>query len=416
MDIPGKYRLSDQPVPVSLEPKVGQKFRRTGDSLASQRGMPVIKGAQRGLVPVLALLVYLLAPAEALCGQALQGAFGQVLGQRFDTAASSNMGMSPNEMWFEFKPNAALPVLSRFRVLVTPLGYRIHGILAEDTLADIKTCLEWAESLFATVAQKYKGDEHATKLTRSADRSAFRIDQQKLRRRVTIVCDETGKLSVLYEDQRLREQAAAEHKEWNQLSDDFQARRYASAVPRLRKLADRNHVQAQFLVGYAFRRGHGLPQDDAMAEAFYLKAARAGMLEAQFNLGTFYFLNNQFDRAQPWLLRAAERGNVAAQNNLAQLHLKKGALYNEAEAFRWFLRAAAAGHVEAQYNTCHMYSAGDGVARNEVEAYKWCDIAAASGHEKARDNRDFIAKRMTAQQIERAGMLSQQWIAVKRGK
>lgn len=374
------------------------------------------RSAHRGLVSVVASLACALPPAGALCGEPLQGAFGQVLGQRFDPARSSDMGMSRKEMWFEFKLGVTLPVLNRFRVLVTPLGYRIHGILAEDKLADVNTCRESAKALFVTVAQKYEGEEHATKLTANVDRGAFFLDQEKLRRRIAIVCDETGNLSVLYQDRLLREQAAAEHREWNQLSDDFQAGRYAPSVIRLRELADRSHVHAQLLVGYAFRRGHGVPRDDAIAEAYYLKAARAGMAPAQFNLGTFYLESDQLHKAQPWLLSAAERGHAAAQNNLAQLHLRKGPLYNEAEAFQWFLRAAEAGHVDAQYNTCHMYSAGDGVARNEVEAYKWCDIAAASGHEKAGSNRDFIAKRMTAQQIERAGMLSQQWVAAKRQK
>jgi len=378
--------------------------------------MLMFKRVDLNLVPFIILLVYLMVPVDALSGQALQGAFGQVLGQRFDPVRSSNMGVNRNEMWFEFKPDLALPVFSKFRVLVTPLGYRIHGILAEGTLADSNACRESATGLFRMVAQKYEGEEHGTILTRNEEQSAFRLKQQKLGRSITIICDEAGNLSVLYEDQLLRDQATAEHEDWNQISDDFKAGRYESAVPRLRQLAERDHVQAQYLVGYAFRSGHGVPQDDALAEVYYLKAAQAGLLEAQFNLGTFYFVNSQLDKAQPWLLRAAERGYTAAQNNLAQLHLKEGALYNEAEAFRWFLRAAMSGHVEAQYNTCHMYSAGDGVARNEVEAYKWCDIAAASGHEKARDNRDFIAKRMTEQQIKRAGMLSHQWIAAKSGK
>lgn len=368
----------------------------------------------RSLLPAIAGLAYLLAPADALCGQSLQGAFGQVLGQRFEPTGSSNADLSDEKILFEFKPATLLPYFNRFHVFVTPLGYRIYGILAEDMLADDKTCRKLAAFLFAEIAKKYEGDEYATELSATDERNLFRLDQQKLRRRVTLACDETGQLSVLYEDQSLEEQAAVEHKEWNQLSDDFEAGRYASAIPRLRELADKNHLQAQYLVGYAFRHGHGVPRDDAKAEAYYLQAAQAGMLEAQFNLGTFYLHNNQLDKALPWLVSAAERGVPKAQYNLAQLYLQQGALYNEAEAFRWFLKAADAGHVESQYNTCHMYSAGDGITRNEVEAYKWCDIATASGHANARDNRDFIAKRMTAEQIEQAKMLARQWIAGKR--
>jgi hypothetical protein len=84
--------------------------------------------AQR-LVNAIAVATALLAVAPARAGEALDGAFGQVLGQRFDPAAAIAMGMGRDEMWFEFKPEATLPVLNRFRVLVTPIGYRIHGIL-----------------------------------------------------------------------------------------------------------------------------------------------------------------------------------------------------------------------------------------------------------------------------------------------
>jgi hypothetical protein len=369
--------------------------------------------AQR-LVNAIAVATALLAVAPARAGEALNGAFGQVLGQRFDPAAAIAMGMGRDEMWFEFKPEATLPVLNRFRVLVTPIGYRIHGILAEDKLGDPKECQKWALVLFKTIAEKYEGDQFGTRLTGAKDHNAFWVDQQKLRRRVAIVCDEPGNLSVLYQDRATYEQSAVEHTEWNQLADDFQSGRHAASVPRLRQLADGNHVHSQLMIGLAYRRGLGVTRDDAAAEAYYLKAARAGLLEAQFNLGTFLLEAGRLGEAQPWLLRAAERGLAAAQNNLAQLHLRPGGLYNEPEAFRWFLRAAEAGHVDAQYNTCHMYSAGDGVARNEVEAYKWCDIAAASGYVKARDNRDFIAKRMTPQQIERASLLARQWIAARR--
>jgi TPR repeat protein len=165
------------------------------------------------------------------------------------------------------------------------------------------------------------------------------------------------------------------------------------------------------MVGFAYRQGIGVPKNSPLGERYYEKAAKAGLLEAQFNLGTLYLNSGQLDKALPWLKSAAERGSTPAQNNLAQLYLQEGIHYDESAAFVWFLKAAEAGHVEAQYNTCHMYSAGEGVARNEVEAYKWCDIAATSSHEKATKNRDYIAKRMTPQQIERAKMLSQQWVS-----
>jgi hypothetical protein len=357
------------------------------------------------------LVGFWLTTSQCLGAQAIQRAFGQTLGQRFELAASIDGGMSRDEMWFGVKVDRPLPFLSRFRVLVTPLGLRVYGILADDTAVDLPGCIQHARVLAAMVAGKYRTDMPGARMVQTDDEHVFRLEQAPQRRRITIACDTAGRLSMLYDDLALREQAAAEQPTWNQLVDDAQSGRAEVALPRLQKLADQGHSQAQLLVALAYRRGRGVVPDDERAEAFYLKAAQVGLLDAQYNLGTFYLQRNDFSKALPWLRAAAERGKVAAQNNLAQLLLRPGPHFDEAEALHWFLRAADNGHIEAQYNSCHMYSAGDGIARSEIDAYKWCDIAAAAGHQKARDNRDFIAQRMGAQEVERAKLLSRQWQA-----
>jgi len=265
--------------------------------------------------------------------------------------------------------------------------------------------------LISNTAEKYLKDMPGAKLVGTDDDLLFRLDQAPQRRRLTVACAGAGELSMLYEDLALRELAAAEQQTWNQLVDDARSSHAETAMPRLQALADQGHAQAHWLLALAYRNGHGVARDDTKAEAHYLKAAQAGLVDAQYNLGSFYLEAGQLDKAQPWLSTAAERGRTAAQYNLAQLLLKPGALQDEAEALRWFIRAAESGHAEAQYNSCHMYSAGDGVARNEVVAYKWCDVAAAAGHQKALENRDLIARRMSPQEIERARLLSSQWLA-----
>lgn len=340
--------------------------------------------------------------------QGIQDAFGQTLGQRFDPAKSVDSGMTHDEMWFEFQVERTLPFLTHFRVLVTPLGYRIYGIQADDTAADRAGCLQWTRGLAATVAEKYLPMDGVRMVKSEAD-DLFRVNQASERRRITLACNASGQLLVIYEDLALKEQAATEQQTWNRLVDTAQSDRAADALPRLRALADEGHAQAQLLLALAYRRGRGVKADDTIAEAYYLKAAQSGLLDAQYNLGTFYLQREDHANALPWLRAAAERGRTTAQFNLAQLLLKSKTPSDDAEALRWFVRAANSGHVEAQYNSCHMYSAGDGAARSEIDAYKWCDIAAAAGHQKARENRDFIAQRMSAEQVGRAKLLSTQW-------
>lgn len=340
--------------------------------------------------------------------QGIQGAFGQTLGQRFDPAKSVDSGMTRDDMWFEFQVERTLPFLKNFRALVTPLGYRIYGIQADDTAADRPVCLQWVRGLAATVAEKYL-PMAGVRMVSSEAEDLFRVDQASERRRITLACNASGQLLVIYEDLALKDRAAAEQQTWNHLVDTAQSDSAADALPRLQTLADEGHAQAQLLLALAYRRGRGVKADDTIAEAYYLKAAQSGLLDAQYNLGTFYLQRENHAKALPWLRAAAERGRTTAQFNLAQLLLKSKTPADDAEALRWFVRAANSGHVDAQYNSCHMYSAGDGAARSEIDAYKWCDIAAAAGHQKARENRDFIAQRMSAEQVGRAKLLSTQW-------
>ena len=60
-----------------------------------------------------------------------------------------------------------------------------------------------------------------------------------------------------------------------------------------------------------------------------------------------------------------------------------------------------------------MYAKGDGVIKDNVYAHMWFNIATASGHEYASKNKDIVAKRMTASQIEKAQDLARECVRKK---
>jgi uncharacterized protein len=57
-----------------------------------------------------------------------------------------------------------------------------------------------------------------------------------------------------------------------------------------------------------------------------------------------------------------------------------------------------------------MYKYGDGVLQDNVYAHMWANIAASLGSEKGKENRDNVAKKMTAEQIAEAQKLARECV------
>ena len=64
--------------------------------------------------------------------------------------------------------------------------------------------------------------------------------------------------------------------------------------------------------------------------------------------------------------------------------------------------AANLGNASAQYNIGNMYRVGAGVPQNNVIAHMWFNIAAANGVEEGANNRETIAKLMTAEDVSKS--------------
>jgi TPR repeat protein len=69
------------------------------------------------------------------------------------------------------------------------------------------------------------------------------------------------------------------------------------------------------------------------------------------------------------------------------------------------------GDARAQNNLASMYYNGKGTSKDSVLAYVWWNIAAAQGNEGASQNRSFLEKEMTPDQIAKAQKLSKEYYA-----
>lgn len=115
------------------------------------------------------------------------------------------------------------------------------------------------------------------------------------------------------------------------------------------RLAGQGNAEAQFLLANMYRNGRGVPQDDAAAVEWYLKAADQNYARAQYNLGVMY-----------------GKG--------------KGVPADYVQSYKWFAVAAV---------------------RHPPGASR--DQAAAA--------RDFVAKVMDPDQVAKAKQLARDWLA-----
>ena len=152
---------------------------------------------------------------------------------------------------------------------------------------------------------------------------------------------------------------------------------YATALTKFRSAAQRGDSWAQFNLGLMYIKGQGVAQDYKEAVRFFQLAALQDIAEAQSNLGLMY-----------------EKGQGVAQD------------YKEAAY--WYKLAAKQNRDRAQFNLALLYYAGKGVLQDYVRAHMWFNIAAVGGDGDSAKNRDVVAGKMTAQQIEQAQRMARE--------
>ncbi len=155
--------------------------------------------------------------------------------------------------------------------------------------------------------------------------------------------------------------------------------RYAFALEVWQPLAEQGNPDAQAGLGALYLNGLGVAHDEAVATAWFRKAAEQGHANAQFNLASLHYARKEYAPAASWYRRSAEQGNALAQIRLARL-----------------------------------YAEGLGLARDPVQAFKWFAIAIVRGSDSyARANatkgRDDIATKMSPAQVAEAERLARDW-------
>ena len=189
---------------------------------------------------------------------------------------------------------------------------------------------------------------------------------------------------------------------------------YALAERLYRPLAVQGIAHAQFWLGVMYRNGEGVPQDTQEGVNWTRKAAEQGYERAQNSLGLMYARGwgvpeNQ-QEAVKWIRKAAEQGNFLAQSDMGwRYSYGRGVPKDEREGVKWFRKAAEQGDSSSQHFLGARYEMGWGfwgISKDFIRAHMWYSVAVAgmsgSAKKMVMKDRDHVASRMTAEQIEKA--------------
>ena len=189
---------------------------------------------------------------------------------------------------------------------------------------------------------------------------------------------------------------------------------YAAALKKLRPLAKKGNLGAQFRLGWMYGHGEGVMQSDEEAVKWYRKAAQQDHVIAQFNLGARYAKGKGVvqsnEEAAKWYEKAMKQGPAGDQVILSVRYVNgAGFAQDYGKAFNCLSKAVEQGNTIAQLYLGPMYEYGIGVDRNYVTAYMWYHRAGILGIEGAHEERDKITEKMNIVEITNARRLAREW-------
>ena len=121
----------------------------------------------------------------------------------------------------------------------------------------------------------------------------------------------------------------------------------------------------------------GMTPENIQAFNLFLRAAKAGHSEAQYEVGfCFAFASGvRYDSVESrhWIGLAAKNGFAPAQNKVANGLSHEGKF---GEAAEWYSKAAEQGHPASQISLSDYYWDGKGVSEDYCQAYAWARLAA----------------------------------------
>lgn len=156
-------------------------------------------------------------------------------------------------------------------------------------------------------------------------------------------------------------------------------------IEEVLKAAIDGDPEANMVLGQAYHFGrHEKEVNLSAALRHYLKAAKAGLVIAQYAAGVLLEEQGNHSEAREWFQAAATQGMPEAMLAMGRCFEKGlGVPESQQEMFAWYLRAADAGNAEGQYRAGNCLRDGLGCKQDTVAAERLLRLAAEAGQAKA---------------------------------
>jgi len=137
--------------------------------------------------------------------------------------------------------------------------------------------------------------------------------------------------------------------------------------------ADKGNEKAQIIVGIAYRDGtSGLDKNWKKAVQYFKMACTLDNSEACYEAGSLVAQNDAYDKAEPFMVRAAQLGHTFAQLELAYYYQEpRPGVQDLKKSKYWFRKAMDAGIAEAKNALWMQDAIVNDVPANDMEVIKY---------------------------------------------
>ncbi len=182
--------------------------------------------------------------------------------------------------------------------------------------------------------------------------------------------------------------------------------------------AEFGDLECQYCLSHLFRYGRGVPRSPRDGFRWLERAADAGHVDAEAELGDAYrsgyggAVRPDGDKALSWLRTASLHGHDGAKYTIGRMY-ERGDLVRRdyEEASNWYRRAAERGLAHAQQALGKLYLKGRGVRKDNVQAAVWLGLAGRQKKPGVNVHRDLMhaQKDLKGEQLDNVRSLAGAW-------